>query len=320
MTNVFLYGSSGTGKTIVSAEIVKMKLSQLQSEGKSFRVLVNQFTDNESDLLLQNLREKYFINIDCQVLTFKDFCGQLNIECYEAHPKDTINSVINKLRENDDMTILMVDEVWPCDDEGQTTPDWSEVKTNDNVVWIVSLQPANPSDETINLRPPVSDKVLSTKLVRGHRNCLEIRSVVISSFCISYQLQNRQFSTWFISHYHKKRYISLEDDVPVEEDELPQGSTPIWIDVPSKTSHLEILQIMEKMISSRSVTVVYDARYVEEDTGAAKFCQQKNWDYRYGGQMYGCEDEVIIAIDILGPEIITRPHNLLVMVTSPGAE
>ena len=74
---------------------------------------------------------------------------------------------------------------------------------------------------------------------------------------------------------------------------------------------------MEKMISSRSVTVVYDARYVEEDTGAAKFCQQKNWDYRDWYQIFGCEDEVIIAIDCLTPETVTRPHNLLVIVTTP---
>ena len=37
MTNVFLYGSSGTGKTILDAEIVKIKLSQLKSEEKKVR-------------------------------------------------------------------------------------------------------------------------------------------------------------------------------------------------------------------------------------------------------------------------------------------
>ena len=135
---------------------------------------------------------------------------------------------------------------------------------------------------------------------------------------ISYQLHNRQFFTWFVSHYFKKKYISLEDDVPVEEDELPQGSTPIWIDVPRGTTHLEILQKLEKMTTDRSVTVLYN--WGEEDTEAAEYCQQKNWDYRFYGQMFGCEDEVIIAIDCLFPETITRPHNLLVMVTTPGAE
>ena len=76
--------------------------------------------------------------------------------------------------------ILFVDELDACHSGGQTTPDWSDVTTADNVVWILSVQPGSASDETINLRPPISEKVLSTKLVHGHRNCLEIRSVVIS--------------------------------------------------------------------------------------------------------------------------------------------
>ena len=125
----------------------------------------------------------------------------------------------------------------------------------------------------------------------------------------------------------------MKDDVQVEEDELPQGSTPIWIDlprkishlvirsesnpiwrdVPIKISHLEILQKLEKMTSSRSVTVLYE----EEEIEAAMYSRQKNWDYRDWYQIFGCEDEVIIAIDCLTPETVTRPHNLLVIVTTP---
>ena len=108
----------------------------------------------------------------------------------------------------------------------------------------------------------------------------------------------------------------MKDDVPVEKDWLPQGSTPIWIDVPRKTSHVEILEKMDKLTSSRSVTVLYKPG--EEDTEAAKYCHQKNWVYKNFNWMYGCEDEVIIAFDCLGTEIITRPLNLLVMVTTPG--
>ena len=71
-----------------------------------------------------------------------------------------------------------------------------------------------------------------------------------------------------------ENYISLEDDVPVAEDELPQGSTPIWIDLPRNTSHLEILQKMENLTSSRSVTVLYeDDSSDDEDIKAAEYCQ-----------------------------------------------
>ena len=63
MTNVFLYGCSGTGKTILGAEIVKIKLSQMNSEGRPVRAIVSQYNSDESVLLLENFRDKYFKNI-----------------------------------------------------------------------------------------------------------------------------------------------------------------------------------------------------------------------------------------------------------------
>ena len=180
MTNVFLYGRSGSGKTILGAEIVKIKLSQMIESKIDVRVIVTKYLAvSESDLLLQNLREKYFKNIDSQVLTFENLCYDLDITFKARQPKDMINKVTVKLSQMKENIILFVDELFACHIYGQATPDWSDVTTADNVVWILSVQPNGNSDKTINLRPPVSDKVLSTKLVRGHRNCLEIRSVVI---------------------------------------------------------------------------------------------------------------------------------------------
>ena len=65
-----------------------------------------------------------------------------------------------------------------------------------------------------------------------------------------------------------------------------------------------------------SVTVIYcDPEYREE--GAAEFCQEKGWKYRDYWDMQGCEDECVIVMDCLYPESISRPHNLLVVVTTP---
>ena len=55
----------------------------------------------------------------------------------------------------------------------------------------------------------------------------------------------------------------------------------------------------------------------QDETDAEDYCRQKEWNYRCITEMAGCEDEVIIAIDCLVFEIVTRPHNLLVMVTTP---
>ena len=67
MTNVFLYGSSGTGKTILGAEIVKIKLSQMIESKRDVRVIVTKYnaSQSQSDLLMQNLRTKYFTEQIC---------------------------------------------------------------------------------------------------------------------------------------------------------------------------------------------------------------------------------------------------------------
>ena len=110
----------------------------------------------------------------------------------------------------------------------------------------------------------------------------------------------------------------MDDDVPLEADQLPPGSVPLWVDVPRHTSHLDIVRAMSELedMSDHSVTVLYDTK----DTSAAAYCEDLGWRYLDYDQMTGCEDEVIIAIDCLYPETISRPHNLLVMVTTPDAE
>ena len=110
----------------------------------------------------------------------------------------------------------------------------------------------------------------------------------------------------------------MEDDFPVEGDKLPSGSIPLWIDVPQSTSQLDILKATVLLTSSRSVTVLHWPG--QEDDLAAKFCKEKKWEYIDYYQIFGCEDEVVIAINCVAPEAITRPHNLLVIVTTPGAE
>ena len=80
MTNVLVYGSSGTGKTILCAEIVKIKLSQFLDDKKPVKIIVSMYANpDESALLLQNMKEKYFKNIGSQVLSLSMLACDLNI-------------------------------------------------------------------------------------------------------------------------------------------------------------------------------------------------------------------------------------------------
>ena len=184
---MFLWGSSGTGKTLLSLETLKIKLSHFKSQNKTVKVIVTTFDDEP--LLLENIRQKYLVNIsDVQIISLPYLCQQLNIEWDRKQPRDLINNVIRELSsaKTHDVTIFLCDEIPPCDDVGQTTPDWRDVITPDNVQWILSFNPMGFSDETINLTPPSHSSVVERKLIHGHRNAYLIRSAGISSFYISH--------------------------------------------------------------------------------------------------------------------------------------
>ena len=109
-----MYGSAGTGKTLILCEALKIKLSQLLSQGRRVRILATTF-DNETELL-NNFRTKYLVNMkDIEVMGLEELCRDLNIEYKYSTPRDTINRVITSLSDKytdtdtDIVTLLLVD-------------------------------------------------------------------------------------------------------------------------------------------------------------------------------------------------------------------
>ena len=111
----------------------------------------------------------------------------------------------------------------------------------------------------------------------------------------------------------------MNDDQKLEADQLPSGFVPLWFDIKKKgeMSQREILEKISELeeIAGLSVTVLYN----DEDSSAKQFCDERNWKYRHYVDIRGCEDEAVIVLDCLAPESISRPHKLLVVVTSAGA-
>ena len=109
----------------------------------------------------------------------------------------------------------------------------------------------------------------------------------------------------------------MDDEEKLPADQLPPGTTPLWYDAPKGYPQRAILEKISESeeISGLSVTVIY---FLPEnkDEGAAVFCRRKGWSYRDVQDMQGCEDECIITINCIDPEPISRPRNLLVMVTT----
>ena len=111
----------------------------------------------------------------------------------------------------------------------------------------------------------------------------------------------------------------MNDDQKLEADQLPSGFVPLWFDIKKKgeMSQREILEKISELeeIAGLSVTVLY----WNEDSSAKQFCDEIKWKYRWWAGMFGCEDEAVIVLDCLYLESISRPHKLLVVVTTAGA-
>ena len=179
-TCLFVYGSAGTGKTLILCEALKIKLSQLLSQGRRVRILVTAFHDETE--LLNNFRTKYLVNMkDIEVMGLQELCRELNIEYKYSTPRDTINRVItslsDKYTDTDIVTLLLVDEVFPCQ-SAQTTPDWIDLEVRENVIWLLGLSPRAYSATSTEVLPPVNSSVLTQPLIYKHRNCPQIRNSI----------------------------------------------------------------------------------------------------------------------------------------------
>ena len=183
-TCLFVYGSAGTGKTLILMEALKIKLSQILSEGKRVRILATTFHHRLTIELLNNFRTKYLVNMNkIEVMDLETLiCQELNIK-YDmkndfSTPCEKINRVITLLSKKypDIVTLLLVDEVPPC--KYKQTPDWRHLVVRENVIWLLGLSPwaknANPSE----VFPPINRSILTRHLIFKHRNCPQIRNFI----------------------------------------------------------------------------------------------------------------------------------------------
>ena len=175
-----MYGSAGTGKTLILCEALKIKLSQLLSQGRRVRILATGFKHGRTTELLNNFRTKYLVNMkNIEVMDLEELCRDLNIEYNRRTPRDTINRVITSLSDKypDEITLLLVDEVFPCHFK-QTTPDWRDLEVRENVIWLLGLSPRAISACSTEVLSPVNSSVLTRHLVIKHRNCPQIRNFI----------------------------------------------------------------------------------------------------------------------------------------------
>ena len=67
--NIFLWGSSGTGKTIILTEILKMKIIHYKQKSINLNVFVTSYMATSESQLIHEFKEKYLVHLpsECQV-------------------------------------------------------------------------------------------------------------------------------------------------------------------------------------------------------------------------------------------------------------
>ena len=76
--NIFLWGSSGTGKTIMLAEALKMKISQYMKKGVKLNIFVTSYMATPESQLMIVLKDKYLSHMPpghkVQFIPFHQLC------------------------------------------------------------------------------------------------------------------------------------------------------------------------------------------------------------------------------------------------------
>ena len=314
--NLFLWGTSGSGKTLMLAEALKMKLSHLRREGKQeIRVIVT--TMQGRDPLMKDLQEKYLPDIARNsFIEIRELARELSDDIrYEfGRPQNTLKNLLIFLyaqpSHSSSHTILLVDEVHPMskeeEDKNASKADWSSLRSLEGVDFIVSLSTFASSEEVWEVVPPTDSRVLSHRLTTPHRNCAEIARY------LKFQLH----------HEYTMNGMYLTD---IEEDKqaehLPPGRLPVWMERSQEVTDGEVFDfINENYVAEAhlSVTVLHGGD--DPSAKAEEWCSEHKWIYLDSAQITGSENQCVVMIDngTMHNEFISRGRNLLVIVSTRG--
>ena len=309
---VFLLGTSGSGKTLMLAEALKIKISKLRRDGREVRVFVSAM--NGGVCLLRDLQEKYLPDIasdeDISFLQLNELERELKVEEHYHQPQSVIENILLSLCAGHQsspslQTILVVDEVFAMSKEESTkvpgVADWSSLASKGGVDFIVALTSWASSKTLYQVVPPTNVGVVSKRLSTPHRNCAGIASFLK-----------------FYVHHLGNTYLSTELDQIAEH--LPPGKLPVWIERSWEVKDADVFTFINQAYvagTNKNVTVLHERS--NASAMAEVWCTAHGWRYMEKNMIYGSEDQCIVLVDVvMAPEFISRGHNLLLIVTTRG--
>ena len=261
---VFLYGNTGAGKTVIGAEVVKIKMAQWIRNNVSGTVLILTYSREEE--ALSNLN-KYFKNtlfknmLRCKgiKIEFKNFADAFQISSDDLYSTKVIKAKIHDYCKNvTGKQIILVDEfetnhlteddefIYNIDDVNDL--EFSDFSEHDNVDFIICVSPIGRRTGSQGRSRPINynldhHKSQYIKWLEGrYRNTKKI-------------LEFTKMLQSYIYSNHKASTLSMTNDKDVSNlpSPFPSHDPPvIWIDFDaSKPKSLQtVLKKVQNLISS----------------------------------------------------------------------
>ena len=305
--NLLLFGSSGTGKTLLLCEALKIKICKLKRREMKIKVFVTTF-EWMAELILQKIKDEY-LNTLAEEISFiglRELCKTLDVEYDSFKAQATLNHVIPALsaQHEDAQVLLLCDELWCCSSRAE--PIWSEIATPDNVHWFIALNPSTDPiakyGKQVEISLPTCEDVHCFQLLEKHRNSLPIKELY----------------EYAVKH-EPTGYISLDKDLEVAPALLPDGHLPVWVECPSNARYVAALEFVATLPQLQLYTSLTVIRGLYTDADAVRaLCETRGWRCYEDNKIYGIEDQVCVLLDCgdLRPELLSRAVNLLVIVTT----
>ena len=256
-------------------------------------------------------------------------CDSMNVDFDPDRPLDTISCLASAIgtKHPDYYTILMIDEVisQTTGDSAKRNADWSKFSIDcENVDVVMAVSPIGPGTQCFSLTPPQDTAhIFSRQLVEPHRSSFEISKL----------------QRWL--RYHSPMHLSSESDIELPAHKLPPGNIPIWISRTEEVTDEEVLKWIkttdklgynipkedsqkeeESSISEptnkkeSSIFVLYDKEEKDEETEQWCKKQTPEWKYMEDREAIGIEAKLVIVIDSVDPELVSRARNEIIFVVT----
>ena len=308
--NLILYGSSGTGKTLLLLEVLRMKVAHFKLNGLKFRIILATYDDFTTQLK-KDMRENHNIEqllsiYNTRPRSMEDLQMDFTFEFHkDKSVTENVNSLISALKTDQSIvSILVLDELKIR--KNQYDLRFMELQ-NENVHVHLAVSPISYSNDQFSLILPEDKDTHSERLLSKHRNSFEISLLLL------------HLKPFVEENLPNQTFISDKEDLAIGETCFSSRILPLWIEVDDTLKDETILEEIEKELSyeRKDVVFLYDwtLEYSKQQV-VKKACKKNNWRFIDFKSMTGSEAGVIVLYQIpnFSIEDFSRARSQLIIV------